>query len=365
MTEGFTVRSGVCHPVFVFEVGFSIDLQQAARQMGSPTQRPVLHHRERSTGPFEFRPAPLRVTQKLDKTALPPLLLDPAVALVLYDFGAASVSFQLPLPTGPDDILALSIALRGNGALVDEARRRITDLITTLGQAVQRPRVAEPIEDYFIFELTEVEGLTTGAAFCAEHADWIARVLRAEPGELSAEEVGDATSARIAFGPKDVTLVDWDSAIVLDREPAHLRAVLEFANVQLLELRHLDDQVDQILERSYQLLSRRTGWRAIAFSIPAEERRQLAALQVESAILLERVTNALKFLGEEYLARLYRLAAGRLHLSEWDGVITRKLATVENIYQKLTDRASARRMELLEWVIILLIAFEVVLTLWR
>lgn len=128
---------------------------------------------------------------------------------------------------------------------------------------------------------------------------------------------------------------------------------------------YLDHQVDQILERSYQLLSRRAGWRAIAFSIPTEERRQLSALQVDSAILLERVTNALKFLGEEYLARLYRLAAGRLHLSEWDGVITRKLATVENIYQKLTDRVTARRMELLEWVIILLIAFEIVLSLWR
>ena len=67
--------------------------------------------------------------------------------------------------------------------------------------------------------------------------------------------------------------------------------------------------------------------------------------------------------GEEYLARVYRLAAGRLHLSEWDGVITRKLATVESIYQKLSDRATARRMVLLEWVIIVLIALEIVLTL--
>jgi hypothetical protein len=365
MGDQFVVKRGVCRPVFVFEVGFSIDLEQVARRMGPPAERPVLPHRERLAAPLESRPAPLRVLQSLGGTALPPLLLGPTLELVIYDFGAASVSFQLPLPSHPDDILTLSIAVRRNPALITEARRRISDLIDSLGEAVQRPRVAELVEDYFLFELVEVAGLDSGASFCTDHASWIARVLRAESGELSVEEVRDANLARISFGRGDVTVVDWDSSIILDPDPAHLGAVLEFANVQLLELRYLDDQVDQILERSYQLLSRRTGWRAIALSIPAEERRQLSALQVDSAILLERVTNALKFLGEEYLARVYRLAAARLHLAEWDGVITRKLATVESIYQKLTDRATARRMELLEWVIILLIAFEVFLTLWR
>lgn len=364
MTPSFRVREGTCRPLFVFEVGFAIDLDQAARRIRSGVERAALQHRERGSGPFEYRPAPLRI-HDLTEVAVPLVPAGTVVETVLYDFGAASVSFALPLPAEPSAILDLSIALRGQGALAALARRRVTTLVETLGVAVQRPRVAEPYEDYVLFEMIAVDGIAEGAEFSAGHGEWIAQVLRGEPARLSDEEIRDANQGRLSFTPQDVTVVDWDSAILLDREPAHLRAVLEFANVQLLELRYLDDQVDQILERSYQVLSRRSGWRALLPALSAEERRRLSALQVDSAILLERVTNALKFLGEEYLARIYRIAAGRLHLSEWDGVISRKLATVEDIYQKLTDRTTARRMEILEWVIILLIALEIVLTLVR
>jgi uncharacterized Rmd1/YagE family protein len=48
-----------------------------------------------------------------------------------------------------------------------------------------------------------------------------------------------------------------------------------------------------------------------------------------------------------------------------DASITRKLATVESIYQKMADKAAGVRMELLEWVVIILIALEVVLSLTR
>jgi uncharacterized Rmd1/YagE family protein len=66
-------------------------------------------------------------------------------------------------------------------------------------------------------------------------------------------------------------------------------------------------------------------------------------------------------LGDQYLARAYRLTSRRFHLDDWDSSILRKLQTLESIYEKISDQASTRRMELLEWVIILLIAFSIVL----
>jgi uncharacterized Rmd1/YagE family protein len=80
-------------------------------------------------------------------------------------------------------------------------------------------------------------------------------------------------------------------------------------------------------------------------------------------VLFERVTNALKLIGDQSLSRLYRLVSDRLHLADWDAGIARKLGTVEGIYGKLGDRAAARRLEALEWIVILLIAFEIVLSL--
>jgi uncharacterized Rmd1/YagE family protein len=59
------------------------------------------------------------------------------------------------------------------------------------------------------------------------------------------------------------------------------------------------------------------------------------------------------------LARVYRLVNRRFHLDEWDSSILRKLETIESIYEKISDQATNRRMEILEWVIIVLIAVEI------
>ena len=140
-----------------------------------------------------------------------------------------------------------------------------------------------------------------------------------------------------------------------------MRAVLEFANVELLEMRYLDQQLDDALDESYDVLSRR-AWR---FGLAASSRadlRRVGQLQVDNALLFEGVNNALKLLGDQYLARVYRLASSRFHLAEWDASILRKLQTLDSIYQKMSDQAATRRIEMLEWIVIVLIATEIVLS---
>ncbi len=141
-------------------------------------------------------------------------------------------------------------------------------------------------------------------------------------------------------------------------------AVLEFANVELLEMRFLDDQLDRALSDAFEATQRREQG---IFASTAADMRRIARLQMDSAILFEGVNNALKLLGDQYLARVYRLAAQRLHLPEWDASIIRKLGTLESIYDKISDRQAVRRAETLEWIIILLIAFEIVMSIirWR
>ena len=86
---------------------------------------------------------------------------------------------------------------------------------------------------------------------------------------------------------------------------------------------------------------------------------------MDAAVLYEQVNNAIKLLGDQFLARVYRVASRRFHIGEWDTSILRKLSTVEQIYAKVNDGQAARRMEFLEWIIILLIAVEVVMSLLR
>lgn len=165
----------------------------------------------------------------------------------------------------------------------------------------------------------------------------------------------------MSFGNEDVTIVDWNAALLVDREGDDIQAVIEFANVELLEMRYLDQKLDRALDQAYDTLSKGSrNFRSFLGYYSADLRR-VAELQVDNAALFEGVNNTLKLLGDQYLARVYRLINRRFHLDEWDSSILRKLQTLESIYEKISDQATNRRMEVLEWVIIILIALSILL----
>jgi uncharacterized Rmd1/YagE family protein len=55
------------------------------------------------------------------------------------------------------------------------------------------------------------------------------------------------------------------------------------------------------------------------------------------------------------------MVSARFHLEEWDASILRKLEALESLYQKVSDVAATWRLEMLEWIIIVLIAISIVL----
>ena len=242
-----------------------------------------------------------------------------------------------------------------------DSRRHVEALLRTLGDAALRPQIADFVEDYSIFEVEAFAVPCEAAALWTEHAQTVAQILRAEPRPLSQQETSDATALRLSFGPNDATIIDTDATLLFDPEGDDVRAVIEFANTQLLEMRFLDQQLDDTLERAYETLARRPT-RLSTVGQWGPDLRRLALLQLDGAILFEQVTNALKLVGEQYLARVYSLASRRFHLAEWDASITRKLQTIDGIYGKMADRAAGKRLELLEWIIIVLFAVSLALS---
>lgn len=358
---GTTIVRGTCHPLYVFEIGQLVDLEGCERRIQDTAERLALKQRGRLSH-FQYRPPPLRVTQHTGVSQIGAFPVAATVDLVIYGFGAVSVGYAIPIDGPLDSLVDMSIGLRARGDLVADARSRVEALVASLASLIVKPKVAEIYEDYVLFEVQGLEPARDAAAFLETESGTLARILRAERSTLSEDEIHDAMEATISFGVGDLSIIDYDTAFVLDPEPEEVRAVLEVANVQLLEMRYLDQELDQALQRSYALLSRQGGWRTLAPGAYSRDLDEVAELQLDSAMLLERVTNALKFFGEEFPTRIYRLAARRFHLGEWDQSITRKLVTIESLYQKLAARAAARRMEMLEWVVIILIALEIVVS---
>jgi hypothetical protein len=354
------IKDGVAFVLFAYDVGLSIGLDLAEKRVKSMTERTPIKHQRRAPKYFDFQPIPLRVTQVSSPHRIGGLHTSPAVETVLYDFGAVCVTYQIPLSGPFSDLLKLSEALYDNELLLADSRRLVEELLAGISSAVVKPQISSFYEDYVIFQVRELDSPDAHRRLAQENKVLLAQVLRADADMRSDQEVQDALICAISYGAEDLTLVDWVSALVFAKAADDTRAVLEFGQVQLLELRHLDHQLDAAMDRCYEALTRSTQKRVTFPAAGDDEMRAIGQLQVESAVLFEGVNNALKLLGDQYLARLYEQIAKRYHLDAWDESILRKLRTLESIYAKIEDAQSSARLEFLEWIVIVLIALELV-----
>jgi hypothetical protein len=355
------VAQGRCFPLFAFEVAQAIDLDAAERRLLSGAERQTIKHKRRAPASFEYRPAPLRVNRDGVAHALGEHRTTQGVDVVLYDFGAVSVSYEISIAGPLTALPALAEELWGNERLLADSRRQVEELLSVLGDAALRPHIADFVEDYSIFHIEAFTAPCEAAALWTDYGQTVSQILRAARNPLSQQEVADATALRLSFGPTDATIIDTDAAILFDAEGEDVRDVIEFANTQVLEMRFLDQQLDNALERAYDTqLGRSTHLWGAGHLGP--DLRRLARMQLDSAILFEQVTNALKLVGDQFLARVYSLTSRRFHLAEWDASISRKLQTLDGIYAKMTDQAATRRMEVLEWIIIILFVLSLLLS---
>ena len=356
-----TIQKGLCYAIFAYDAARSIDLAKAERRTDEETERPTIAHKRRTPSYFEYQPPPLRMSQDTKPISVGKFATRASSEVMIYDFGAVAVIYSLPIEGPFEDLLTLSEELYDNEALLADSRLRVEGLLKTIGDAAVQPHHSSVVEDYVIFHVENLNEPLDANLFCSKQARQIAQILRAERQTLSDQEVDDALSARVSYGVEDVTVVDWNAALLIDREGEDVRAVLEFANVELLEMRYVDQKLDHALDQAYATLPRQSWGLQRAFASYSADLRSLAELQVDNATLFEGVNNTLKLLGDQYLARVYRIANRRFHLDDWDSSILRKLQTLESIYEKISGQATNQRMELLEWVIIFLIAFSIAL----
>jgi hypothetical protein len=345
------------HVFFAFDLALAVDLPRAASLVsaqGAPTRKAP---DPRAPSSLATKPARIRFLRDAAPITLAGFSTLPQVECTLYDFGAISLCFCIPISPDIESLIPLGESLYEHPGLTAAALAQARALLTELAPALTQPALDEAVEDYVVYELASP---LDPNAFFAAHAQAIARLLRAEGGPLAPQATEEALASRLQYGPTDAAIVDWNAALLLNHDADDARLVLEFVNVELLELRFLDAKLDRLLDASYRALASDTLLRRLWPGAGQGQLHRIARLQVDAAVLFEGVNNALKLVGDQYLAKLYHLAGRRMSLPEWDAVIMRKLATAESTYEKLQARQDSSRMEFLEAVVILLIAFEII-----
>lgn len=347
--------AGTCHVFLAIEVGFAIDLQRAQRELQGAGRARLPS--ARNPAGLDWSDPPLTLEQDGPAIEVEGHRASAVVQVRIFDFGAISLSYRFDFDAPIDELVRLGAALSAHAALLQDGRTRATALLDALGSAIRRPALSDFTEDYIVFAVRQMAGASGGPS-----DEDLARILRAEPGRLGEQEVRDCLSASVAYGPMDRAVIDWNAAMLIDEAPEASLDVLEFANVELLEFRALDAQLDAALEEAWGTVSGRAG-AAARYRTGHRELKRVAALQMDAALLYEEINNALKLLGDQFLARLYRATSRRMHLDEWERATLRKLETLDSIYAKMADTQAHRRAELLEWIIIALISAEIAFSL--
>jgi hypothetical protein len=349
---------GHCHVYFAFRAASQVDLERAqAIARTWPTERSRFQRTRRAPAYLDFDPPPLQVTLPCEPVPIGVgRFASEALADVsVFDFGALSVDFRVPFEAPLEALSPLSSALYDHLGLLGAARRRVDELAEALGPALTGEHGRDVWEQYVVFDFASFEPALPARELLekSELRHALAQILRAEERPLSESRVEDALRLSISYGPDDLLVVDWSTALAVGGSSDE-RLVLEFANTELLELRCLDKRLDGDLEAASRALSRPRRW-----IFAGADLRRIAKLQVDSAMLYESVNNAVSLLGDQWLADVYNLIAERYDLDKWQQSVAHKLASLESIYEKVADESAARRSELLEMIIILLIALEI------
>ncbi|HTQ40017.1 MAG TPA: hypothetical protein VMJ32_13395 [Pirellulales bacterium] len=364
MLNDESILRGTLHVFVAFDWGDEINLERARQLL--PTQSEELARRRRTPSSIGYRPAPLRYPLRVPPITLPELdAVQTAAEAIVFDFGGVSVSLQIPFALTAAALARLAGALADPQSLVDTARSATAELFQKLRPAIQDPDWSPLGEEYFVFQIPPCDAVPPPEALLENHAGWLAGLVRLESEPLSSSEIEAALQSRISYTPGDVLLAAWSASVLIDRDCEETLQAIEFANLQLLEYRYIDNLLDERLAAAYTTIHR-TVQRVLPFwRSHSRPLRQLGELRIDAINLFERTTNALKMVGDQYLARVYRMIAARFHLNEWEQSIRASLDVVEGAYQVVSDQSSTVRVELLEITVILLIALEILLALFR
>jgi hypothetical protein len=366
MPPPFRVQEGSVRVYRILDVADGIDLGRAEALAAAPKSRVRLAS-PRSA--IEIAHPPLRLGLGARDVEIAGETRRVEVQASLFDYGVASFLFELPVAPGTplEALVPLAEALleRPTTALDAAARALAAELSATLAPSLSRPHAWEGMETYTVLFVRSFGERVTGQELL-DHAP-LARLLLGEtdPVPLSAGERADVLKHRFAYLETDLAVVDWNSAFV--HEPSGSTDVpdlLELATAQLLELRWYDAFLDRELAALRDEVDR-AGNAGLFTRRYSRLLRRAAALLVDMSEMVERVENAVKIVGDFYLARLYQAALRRFRLPAWQESVLRKHRMLAEVNRVLSDGADVRRAELLELTIIVLIAWEIVWAFWR
>ncbi|MDB5036481.1 MAG: hypothetical protein JWQ35_9 [Bacteriovoracaceae bacterium] len=367
--SNIAVKKGTIMIYRVFDIAEEVDLQkveQSLRQTGGEAR---LGLTARSRNAVIVRNAPVRFSLGTEQLRMKEKFITADIVATVWDYGALSIAFQVPIQSGTSwrELLSIASILNSPSETIFDldalARKKSHSVVELLKDCLKRPAEWPAFEDYIIYFFEEIEGIIKTEDFISA-VNLPALILGDEEEDLAESTRSGILENLFQYAEDDLVLVDWNSAVVL--EPSGLREipdVLEFALTHLLEVRYYDDLLDKRLAELYDSVEAgRNKYFGRQFSLISKDANTRF---IEFSEFMERMGNSLKVVGDFYLARIFRGALRRFRVHDWQENITRKMNVLAQVSELIQGENNVRRSHLLEIIIIVLILFELLAPLAR
>jgi len=349
------ISSGFVTALYLFDVAEGIDLAALRASLGPDAAVARLDDKSRGTR-LEYTQPPVVVDgvvfqcQELDGFR---------VRVKFYDYGVISLMLSRTFSGSWGTLVELGQQLVESEPLETRTTDACRSIVNRIGQTLKKARSTFLSEDYLVFAVTSLESPASAAEVLQAHGREIAQLLRGDR-PLSAQEQAVVLQNAFSYFESDVVVPAWNAAFILDTETAALAAVeiIEFANSQLLELRYHDDMLERELTQLYAQLQEPRWTNRLA-----ARRHRRAALHVQALVidvneLTDRVGNAIKFVGDNYLARLLNGVAARLGIDNWRRNVNDKLQTLAEIHRFAVEQSNSTQANIMELAVVVILVIE-------
>ncbi len=342
----------------IFDAGPDFNLahiEKNLRSNNNDPQRLDLNHVRASIYVSEL---PLEISMGQTQIELPTIGLITFNAKVkLWPFGAISVVLENQLSQTPWEKL-------NDIAYEIERSQKVTDLtwqigVSSLSKIGEKRDIDKSLyEDYTIFLVKEYSNSTANALDILNLYNMTCLLMAENKASKLSQQVTKATTEQyIQYHQNDLVIINWNSALVVDPSgAADALDMIEFALCQVLEMQYFDHKLDLKLSYLYDRMSndKLSLWRNDLERLSKEA----AQYYIEISDTVESVENSIKAVGDFYLAQVLRMASLRFRFKDWQTSLDQKLSNLADISRLLNSNLNERRNQILELIIILLIAVE-------
>lgn len=350
--------------LYLYDVGEAIDLKRLREMLGprAATVRGVFPRRTPEYVRFEQSPI-IEPGESLSLGGGQRV----ACSLKYYAFAVVVVQFDIPFEGGWDNVLVQAARWMDATDIDNHAREIGRRHLEQVAAAVIKPNQEEWLyESYFIthFEQILIHGgeAAKAAELLTENASEIAQLVRGDFTPVAPKASADLLDAAVSYYPTDLVVAGSTAAVIYDRpeDAGATFQVLEYAKMQLLEFRYYDGLMTRLLSDVYDALETKRNLLFQRWSLPRDAER-FNTIRLDVMELTERIDNAIKFVSDVYYARVYRMAAARLGVNEYRGLVDEKLRTMGELYDFMVDQFNQSRSFVLELAVAVMALLDVIL----